>query len=258
MVGQCLRRGERAEVAGLGGPGAQLAVLGLVGRRLRGTRFPVGGARVTGCGLLGGLAARVGRLLVGVAVGREDRQAGDSHDDGRDRRSGAQPPAGAVAGAPVRAEVGHRTRGMRRARRALGGLGDGRPRVGVERRERGGHRPVTGCGVGGRDVAERRPGGIHLRRPGHHVRPTPRLLGLVAGQPAVEQRRRQLVAGRVRVGAGGIGVLVARVVGSHGLVVGRSGDAAGFPSRSDSWARPRAMRERTVPGGMSSTRPISV
>ncbi|GIU85962.1 MAG: hypothetical protein KatS3mg009_0477 [Acidimicrobiia bacterium] len=109
---------------------------------------------------------------------------------------------------------------------------------------------------GGHGGARRGHRGAAFVHPGRHGESRPRRLDGEpqraggGGQLAVELRAQQLVdllGGQRR-----------RSVVGHGVLrVGRRAPSAGFPSRSANAARPRAMRERTVPGGIPSTSAIS-
>ena len=182
-----------------------------------------------------------------VVVGRgSDQPHGDDPDQQHRGRGRPQPAARRTGSAPVRAEVRDLARPVGRARdRGL-----------VVGRERGRDGPRAGDRIGRRDVAERGAGDVHLGRPRHHVGRVPGLGLLGPVEHPVDERGRPLVAcggrrcvGVVRAGSG--------VVGRHGVGVGRSVGVSRFPSRSASWPRPRAMRDRTVPAGRSRMRPIS-
>ena len=84
--------------------------------------------------------------------------------------------------------------------------------------------------------------------------------------PRDEAAARDVVEGRHLEQLGDVLVALVGLVGhvgggivGHGVSpsVGRSSPGSGFPRTSASTRRPRAIRERTVPGGMSSTAAIS-
>ena len=83
---------------------------------------------------------------------------------------------------------------------------------------------------------------------------------LGVGRLPVEVGRREVVERVGLEGVVGVGHGADPVGGAtFARGVGRSGGSLWFrgPMRRASWARPRAMRERTVPGGRSSTSAIS-
>ena len=172
------------------------------------------------------------RLLAGPVGHGQRTDEGHDHDGRGDRGRGK---------ASVPAPVGER-RHRRTGRPGLAVAGRGP----IELGQRGEHVAVGEAGrwLGDPEAA------AEVERPG------------AAAESGIGLDERQFVRGRLPV-EGGAGDLVASsgvgVVVGHGRSLGRSSGASWFPSSSSSArrARPRAIRDRTVPGARSRISAIS-
>ena len=199
---------------------------------------------------IGACAGRLGGVLVlrGAALlGAADRgaQAGGGRD---------------IAQVAQRVDRPGRDRGGRGVRRGLGGH---RRDGGVAR----GGRRAGDLGTVHEDRADPDPDGDR-RGDRHHRGEAAAGRGVGGGDRAAhEATARDVVEGldreqrrELRVTTV-VGRFVAGLAGSrlvaHGLSVRRSTGVSGFPSAAANAVRPRAMRDRTVPGGTSSTAAIS-
>ena len=157
----------------------------------------------------------------------------------------ARPPntttASTAATAPTR--FSHwRSRALPCGRSADRGVDDAPPGDVVERRRRNGQEVAR---LRERVPAVLDPAGVDVG-----VSVGPGLAGL-GGRFAVERRAQPFVE---RVGGGGFGWMRDRFVGHGVRSVGRSAGSSRFPIRSASVARPRAIRDLTVPIGMPEHR----